>query len=118
MKPSPHITQPELEAYLSGKLGPEAKAKVDQLLGECELSREAVAGFTAVPGALNDLPALKQQIATDGHAPGQYRSLTVRNQDPWYQAFGVKEGQKLYLAPDKRVKSMASLVQPGVLAAG
>jgi predicted metalloendopeptidase len=48
--------------------------------------------------------AMRQQIATDGHAPGQYRSLTVRNQDPWYQAFGVKEGQKLYLAPDKRVK--------------
>lgn len=63
MKPSPHITQPELEAYLSGKLGPEAKAKVDELLGECELSREAVAGFTAVPGAIDDLPALKQQIA-------------------------------------------------------
>jgi putative endopeptidase len=30
--------------------------------------------------------------------------LTVRNLDPWYSAFGVKEGQKLYLAPDKRVK--------------
>jgi putative endopeptidase len=28
----------------------------------------------------------------------------VRNIDAWYPAFGVKEGQKLYLAPDKRVK--------------
>jgi predicted metalloendopeptidase len=28
----------------------------------------------------------------------------VRNQDPWYAAFGVKEGQKLYLAPTDRVK--------------
>jgi predicted metalloendopeptidase len=48
--------------------------------------------------------ALRQQIATDGHAPGQFRALTVRNQDPWYKAFDIKEGDKLYLAPDKRVK--------------
>ena len=32
------------------------------------------------------------------------RTLTVRNLDAWYPAFGVKEGQALYLAPDKRVK--------------
>jgi predicted metalloendopeptidase len=43
-------------------------------------------------------------IATDGHAPGEFRALTVRNQDPWYKAFNVQPGQKLYLAPDKRVK--------------
>jgi putative endopeptidase len=49
-------------------------------------------------------PALRQRVLTDGHAPGQYRALTVRNLDPWYAAFGVKPGQKLYLAPDKRVK--------------
>ena len=48
--------------------------------------------------------ALKARIATDGHAPGNYRALTVRNIDAWYDAFGVKEGDKLYLAPDKRVK--------------
>ncbi|HEX7709797.1 MAG TPA: M13 family metallopeptidase [Sphingomonadaceae bacterium] len=47
--------------------------------------------------------ALRQRIATDGHAPGQYRALTVRNLDPWYQAFGVQPGAMLYLAPDKRV---------------
>ncbi|MFW2350615.1 M13 family metallopeptidase [Qipengyuania sp.] len=48
--------------------------------------------------------ALRQRIATDGHAPGQYRALTVRNLDAWYKAFDVKEGDKLYLAPEKRVK--------------
>ncbi|HVI99698.1 MAG TPA: M13 family metallopeptidase [Sphingomonas sp.] len=47
--------------------------------------------------------ALRQQIATDGHAPGRYRALTVRNLDDWYKAFDVQAGQKLYLAPDKRV---------------
>ncbi|WP_126174849.1 M13 family metallopeptidase [Tsuneonella rigui] len=48
--------------------------------------------------------ALRQRIATDGHAPGNYRAMTVRNMDEWYKAFDVKEGDKLYLAPDKRVK--------------
>jgi putative endopeptidase len=48
--------------------------------------------------------ALRQQVATDGHAPGQYRALTVRNLDGWYKAFGVTQGQTLYLAPDKRVR--------------
>ncbi|QIL02150.1 M13 family metallopeptidase [Sphingomonas sinipercae] len=47
---------------------------------------------------------LRGRIATDGHAPGQYRALTVRNLDAWYPAFNVQPGQKLYLAPDKRVK--------------
>jgi predicted metalloendopeptidase len=49
-------------------------------------------------------PILRQIVLTNGHAPGNFRALTVRNIDAWYPAFGVKEGQKLYLAPDKRVK--------------
>ncbi len=48
--------------------------------------------------------ALRARIATDGHSPGQYRALTVRNLDPWYTAFNVKPGDKLYLAPEQRVK--------------
>lgn len=48
--------------------------------------------------------ALRARIATDGHAPGMYRALTVRNLDAWYKAFDVREGDKLYLAPDKRVR--------------
>ena len=47
---------------------------------------------------------LRNRIATDGHAPGNFRALTVRNIDAWYPAFNVKPGQKLYLAPDERVK--------------
>lgn len=48
--------------------------------------------------------ALRNSLLTNVHAPGQFRTLTVRNLDAWYPAFGVKEGQALYLAPDKRVK--------------
>jgi predicted metalloendopeptidase len=48
--------------------------------------------------------ALRQQVLTDGHAPAQYRALTVRNLDAWYPAFAVKPGEALYLEPKDRVK--------------
>lgn len=48
--------------------------------------------------------SMRQRIITDGHAPGQYRALTVRNLDAWYEAFCVKPGQALYLAPAARVR--------------
>jgi predicted metalloendopeptidase len=48
--------------------------------------------------------SLRRQILTDGHAPAEYRADTVRNLDAWYQAFGVKPGQKLHLAPRARVR--------------
>jgi predicted metalloendopeptidase len=48
--------------------------------------------------------ALRQQIITDGHAPDEYRSDTVRNLDAWYAAFAVKPGEGLYLAPADRVR--------------
>ena len=46
---------------------------------------------------------LRREIATDGHAPDQYRADTVRNLDAWYDAFPVHAPQKLYLAPKDRV---------------
>jgi predicted metalloendopeptidase len=49
-------------------------------------------------------PALRNRILTDGHAPYEYRASTVRNIDAWYAAFGVKPGQRLYLAPKDRVR--------------
>jgi len=49
-------------------------------------------------------PELRRQIATDGHAPEQYRADTVRNLDAWYDAFSIQPSQKLFLAPDKRVR--------------
>ena len=48
--------------------------------------------------------ALRGRLATNGHAPGQYRALTVRNIDAWYRAFDVQPGDKLYLPPERRVR--------------
>jgi putative endopeptidase len=49
-------------------------------------------------------PLARQQVLTDGHAPDEFRADTVRNIDAWYDGFGVKPGQHLYLAPPDRVR--------------
>jgi putative endopeptidase len=48
--------------------------------------------------------ALRQRVLTDGHSPGRWRAQTVRNIDAWYDAWGAKAGEQLYLAPADRVK--------------
>jgi putative endopeptidase len=47
---------------------------------------------------------LRRRLLTDPHSPSEQRANIVRNMDPWYQAFGVQPGQKLYLAPADRVR--------------
>jgi putative endopeptidase len=47
---------------------------------------------------------LRQRLLTDPHSPSEFRSDIVRNMDPWYPAFGVQPGQKLYLDPAGRVR--------------
>jgi len=49
--------------------------------------------------------ALKNQVKTDPHSPGMYRAVVpIQNVDAFYQAFGIKKGDKMYIDPDKRVK--------------
>ena len=51
------------------------------------------------------LDALKQQTVVDVHSPAEFRvNGPVRNIDAWYEAFGVKPGDKLYLKPEHRVR--------------
>ena len=47
---------------------------------------------------------LRQRLLTDPHSPSEQRAAVVRNLDPWYSAFGVQAGQKLYLTPAQRVR--------------
>ena len=49
-------------------------------------------------------PNLRQRLLTDPHSPSPERAAIVRNLDPWYPAFKVESGQKLYLAPADRVR--------------
>ena len=49
--------------------------------------------------------ALKTQVKTDPHSPEQIRGyLPLLNVDAFYKAFDIKPGDKMYLAPEKRVK--------------
>ncbi len=49
--------------------------------------------------------AIKNQVKTDPHSPGMYRAyVPLLNLDTFHQAFGIKPGDGMYLAPEKRVK--------------
>ena len=54
---------------------------------------------------------LKNRLVTDPHSPAEYRvNGTVRNVPAFYSAFGVKEGDKMYLPPEKRVKILVRAI--------
>jgi len=49
--------------------------------------------------------ALKKQIKTDPHSPGQVRAVQpLRNVDAFYKTFDIKKGDKMYMKPEERVK--------------
>ncbi|CAL2080081.1 putative endopeptidase [Tenacibaculum sp. 190524A05c] len=49
--------------------------------------------------------AIKNQIKTDPHSPGNFRAyVPLKNVDAFYKAFDIKEGDKMYLKPEDRVK--------------
>ncbi|WP_411893855.1 M13 family metallopeptidase [Winogradskyella sp. A2] len=49
--------------------------------------------------------ALRNQIMTDPHSPGQVRAIQpLKNIDAFYKAFDIKEGDKMYLPPEERVR--------------
>ena len=46
-----------------------------------------------------------RRLATDPHSPTEFRcNGVVRNLPEFYAAFGVKEGDKLWLPPNHRVR--------------
>lgn len=49
--------------------------------------------------------ALKNQVKTDPHSPGMYRAyVPIQNVDAFYSAFNIKEGDGMFVTPEKRVK--------------
>jgi putative endopeptidase len=69
-----------------------------------QADREFFQGYAASWRNKQRDAALRNQIKTDGHSPAKWRTYTVRNLDAWYPAYDVKPGQKLYLAPEQRVR--------------
>ena len=83
-------------ASLSGKTAPPQ----DGLSGD----QQFFIAFGQNWGSKTREAALRQEVMTDPHAPGEYRAATVRNIDGWYAAFNVQPGEKLYLAAPDRVR--------------
>jgi putative endopeptidase len=49
--------------------------------------------------------ALRNSLVSDPHSPSYYRAIGgVRNSDPFYAAFDIKPGDKMYVAPENRVR--------------
>jgi putative endopeptidase len=61
-------------------------------------------GFAQVwRGKMRDQRAISL-LKSDPHSPPEFRANgTLKNQAGFYEAFGVKEGDKMYLAPNQRV---------------
>jgi predicted metalloendopeptidase len=81
---------------LAGKSAP----VIDGLTGEQRLYY----GWAQVWRGKSRQPETIRLIKVDPHAPQQVRGLaTLRNQPGFYEAFGVKEGDRMYLPPDQRI---------------
>ncbi len=89
-----------LDAYrasLKGKAAP----VIDGLTGD---QRVFLGWAQAWRGKLRD-DAIRKQVVSDPHSPRQYRvNGPVRNIDDWYQSFGVKAEDKLFVDPKERVR--------------
>lgn len=61
-------------------------------------------GWAQVWRSKNREAILLARLKSDPHSPEEFRvNGVVRNMDAWYDAFNVKEGDALYLAPEDRV---------------
>lgn len=80
------------------------KGKTDVVTGGLSGEQRFFVAFAQRWRRLQSEAALRRQIKTDIHSPGEYRSDTVRNIDAWYKAFQVVPADKLYLKPEDRVR--------------
>lgn len=88
------------DAYQMSLKGKERK-KIDGFTPE----QRFFIGFAQVWRTNTRPEYLRQQVMTDPHAPGRYRVLgPLSNMPQFYQAFGVKKGDKMYRDDAERVK--------------
>jgi putative endopeptidase len=88
-----------LDAY-HASLGGKPAPAIDGLTGD---QRVFLGWAQAWRGKVTD-DYVRRQVVSDPHSPRQFRvNGVVRNVDAWYDAFGVKPGDELYVAPEARV---------------
>ena len=89
-----------LEAYHRSLGGQPAPVR-DGLTGE----QRFFLAYAQIWHSLDRDEALRSQVLSNPHSPPRFRvNGVVRNIDAWYGAFDVQPGDKLYLAPDERVR--------------
>ena len=89
-----------LEAYRRSLAGQPAPV-IDGFTGEQRLFM----GWAQVWRTLWRDEALRQQLVNGTHSPGHIRAFApLRNIDAWYDAFGIKQGDQHYIAPEDRVR--------------
>jgi predicted metalloendopeptidase len=79
------------------------KGKTDTVIDGLSGEQRFFLAFAQRWRKAQDEAALRRQIKSDTHSPGQYRSDTVRNVDAWYQAYEIAPVETLYLKPEERV---------------
>ncbi len=90
-------------AYDALQLHMTEKGRADDIDGFTQEQRFFMNWATVWRTKIQD-EALKNQIKTDPHSPGVYRATgPIVNVDAFYEAFGVEEGDKMYVAPADRV---------------
>jgi len=80
------------------------KGQTDVVLGGLSGEQRFFLAFAQRWRRIQSEAALRRQITTDTHAPGQYRSDAVRNVDAWYPAYKIVNGDKLYIKPEDRLR--------------
>lgn len=89
-----------LDAY-HGSLG----GKRPPVIGGFSGDQRFFLGWGQVWRTLFRTEALRQQLVSDPHSPGQIRAINpLRNVDAWYAAWKVGPDQKQYIAPKYRVR--------------
>ena len=89
-----------LDAYRTS-LGGRPAPVIDGLTGEQRLFM----GYAQVWRYKYRDAYLRQMVVSDPHSPAEFRvNGVVRNVDAWYDAFGVRPGDKMYLPPEQRVR--------------
>jgi putative endopeptidase len=79
------------------------KGKPDAVIGGLTGEQRFFLAFAHRWRRIQPEAAVRRQIASDIHSPGEYRSDTVRNVEAWYKAYGIEPGDKLYLKPEDRI---------------
>jgi predicted metalloendopeptidase len=80
------------------------KGKTDVVIGGLSGEQRFFLAFAQRWRRAQTETALRRQIATDIHPPGEYRSDTVRNIESWYKAYEITSRDKLFLKSEDRVR--------------